>query len=115
MLRKTWRYKIFYVTSEYGFRKKGNETRGMNKGMIPGGERIIILTTIKFIKMRNRDYIYKKLESLDSTLSTLRHMVSTSQPIDAFIAEIEKGMDTIEEIKSQVENEPQSPGEMNRL
>lgn len=65
--------------------------------------------------MRNRDYIYKKLESLDSTLSTLRHMVSTSQPIDAFIAEIEKGMDTIEEIKSQVENEPQSPGEMNRL
>jgi hypothetical protein len=36
MLRKTWRYKILYVTSEYGFRKKGNEIRGMNKGMIPG-------------------------------------------------------------------------------
>jgi len=65
--------------------------------------------------MRNRNYIYKKLESLDSTMSTLRHMVSTSQPIDAFIAEIEKGMDIIEEIKSQVENEPQSPNEVNRL
>jgi hypothetical protein len=36
MLRKTWRYKIFYVTSEYGVREKGNEKRGMNKGMIPG-------------------------------------------------------------------------------
>jgi archaellum component FlaC len=65
--------------------------------------------------MRNRDYIYKKLESLDSTMSTLRHMVNTAQPIEAFMAEIEKGIDTIEEIKSQVENEPQSPGEMNRL
>jgi hypothetical protein len=65
--------------------------------------------------MRNRDYIYKKLESLDSTLSTLRHMVNTSQPIEAFIAEIEKGIDTVEEIKSQVENEPQSPDEMNRF
>jgi hypothetical protein len=65
--------------------------------------------------MRNRNYIYKKLESLDSTMSTLRHMVSTSQPIDAFITEIEKGMDIIEEIKSQVENEPQSPNEVNRL
>jgi hypothetical protein len=42
-------------------------------------------------------------------------MVSTSQPIDAFIAEIEKGMDIVEEIKSQVENEPQSPNEVNRL
>jgi len=65
--------------------------------------------------MRNRDYIYRKLESLDSTLSTLRHMVSTAQPIDAFIAEIEKGIDIVEEIKSQVENEPQSPNEVNRL
>jgi hypothetical protein len=36
MLRKTWRYKILYVTSKYGFRKKGNEKREMNKGMIPG-------------------------------------------------------------------------------
>jgi len=42
-------------------------------------------------------------------------MVNTAQPIEAFMAEIEKGIDTIEEIKSQVENEPQSPGEMNRL
>ena len=65
--------------------------------------------------MRNRNYIYKKLESLDSTLSTLRHMVNTAQPVEAFIAEIEKGMDIVEEIKSQVENEPQSPNEMNHL
>jgi len=65
--------------------------------------------------MRNRDYIYKKLESLDSTMSTLRHMINTSQPKEAFIATVEKGIDLIEEIKSQVENEPQSPNEVNRL
>lgn len=65
--------------------------------------------------MKNRNYIYKKLESLDSIMSTLRHMVNTSQPKDAFVATIEKGIDIIEEIKSQVENEPQSPNEVNRL
>jgi len=65
--------------------------------------------------MKNRDYIYKKLESLDSIMSTLRHMVNTSQPKDAFVATIEKGIDIIEEIKSQVENEPQSSNEVNRL
>lgn len=65
--------------------------------------------------MRNRNYIYKKLEALDSSLSTLRHMVNSSQPIEAFTKEIEKGMDLIEEIKSQIENEPQSPDEMNRI
>jgi hypothetical protein len=42
-------------------------------------------------------------------------MVNTSQPKDAFVATIEKGIDIIEEIKSQVENEPQSPNEVNRL
>ena len=65
--------------------------------------------------MRNRNYIYKKLEALDSSLSTLRHLVNSKQPIEVFIAEIEKGMEIVEEIKSQVENEPQSPGEMNHM
>jgi hypothetical protein len=42
-------------------------------------------------------------------------MINTSQPKEAFIATVEKGIDLIEEIKSQVENEPQSPNEVNRL
>jgi hypothetical protein len=57
--------------------------------------------------MKNKNYIIQKLEKLEGTLATLKHLVNRSEPIDIFIKNIESGEEIIEEIKSQIENEPQ--------
>jgi hypothetical protein len=57
----------------------------------------------------------KKVEYLESTLINLQRIVKTQEPIEVYIQNIEKGLEVIEDIKSMIEAEPLSPGEVNKF
>tara|TARA_B100000768_G_scaffold73343_1_gene70276 strand:+ start:618 stop:821 length:204 start_codon:yes stop_codon:yes gene_type:complete len=63
--------------------------------------------------MRNRDLINRKLEALDHTLINLQRIVNTNEPLSVYKESIEKGQNIIEDLKTMVEREPQSPKEQN--
>jgi hypothetical protein len=65
--------------------------------------------------MRNRSLMQKKVEYLESTLINLQRIVKTQEPIEVYIQNIEKGLEVIEDIKSMIEAEPLSPGEVNKF
>jgi hypothetical protein len=65
--------------------------------------------------MRNRQLMQKKVEYLESSLVNLQRMVKTGSPVKDFIFEIGKDLDLIEDIKSMIESEPLSPGEINKI
>jgi len=57
----------------------------------------------------------KRIEYLESSLINLQRMVKVGSPIKDFITEIEKDLNLIEDIKSMIESEPMSPGEINKF
>ena len=63
--------------------------------------------------MRNRELIYRKLEKLDHTLINLQRIVNTQEPIESYRLNITKSQDIVDEIRSMVEREPNSPQEQN--
>ena len=63
--------------------------------------------------MRNRNYIYKKLENLEATISNLRRIVNTQEPIESYKINVNKALGLVEEIKDAVESQPLSPSEIN--
>ena len=65
--------------------------------------------------MRNRNLLNKKLDTLETTLITLRNIVNTSQPIETYKVNIGKAQGLVEDIKDMVENEPMSPNELNKI
>lgn len=65
--------------------------------------------------MRNRNLLYKKLESLEHILTNLRRIVNTQEPIEVYKVNIIKAEKMVEDIRSMIEREPFSPGERNRL
>ena len=65
--------------------------------------------------MRNRQLMQKKVEYLESTLINLQRIVQTQEPIDVYIQNIKKGLDIVEDLKSMIESEPISPGEINKI
>lgn len=65
--------------------------------------------------MRNREYVYGKLESLDSILIKIKYLINTGNSIQDIFNNIEFGKELIDEIKSQIENEPMSPNELNKF
>lgn len=65
--------------------------------------------------MRNRNLLSKKLETLEGTLATLRHIVNTQSPIETYRININKALGIIEDIKDMVEREPMSPSEINKI
>ena len=56
--------------------------------------------------MKNRNYINKQLDNLEGVLGNLRGIVSKQEPLETYLKGIEKAGELIEEIRSQVENEP---------
>ena len=56
--------------------------------------------------MKNRDYINRQLDNLEGVLGNLRGIVSKQEPLETYLKGIEKAGELIEEIRSQVENEP---------
>ena len=64
--------------------------------------------------MRNRNLVFKKLDTLETTLITLQSIVNRQSPIETYKANIVKAQGLVEEIKDMVEREPMDPREMNR-
>tara|TARA_Y100000114_G_scaffold109331_1_gene102827 strand:- start:730 stop:930 length:201 start_codon:yes stop_codon:yes gene_type:complete len=63
--------------------------------------------------MRNRNYIYKKLENLEATINNLRRIVNTQEPIESYKINVNKALGLVEEIKDAIESQPLSPSEIN--
>lgn len=65
--------------------------------------------------MRNRNLLNRKLDNLEATLTTLQHIVSTQSSVEIYKKNIISAQNLVEEIKDMVENEPLSPGEINKF
>tara|TARA_X000001316_G_C920235_1_gene34396 strand:- start:524 stop:721 length:198 start_codon:yes stop_codon:yes gene_type:complete len=65
--------------------------------------------------MRNRNYIYKKLDLLEAKLANLERIVSTQQPISEYHTTIEQTKGIVDEIRSVIEAETMSGNEINRI
>jgi len=63
--------------------------------------------------MKNRELLYKKLETLDHTLINLQRIVNTQEPIESYRANIIKAQGVAEDIRSMIEREPRSHSEQN--
>jgi hypothetical protein len=63
--------------------------------------------------MRNRELVYRKLETLESTLVNLQRIVNTQEPIEAYKANIIKAQGLVDDIRTMVEREPRSAQELN--
>jgi|TARA_R110000824_G_C14712211_1_gene624007 hypothetical protein len=61
--------------------------------------------------MKNRDYINRQLDNLEGVLGNLRGIVSKQEPLETYLKGIERAGELIEEIRSQIENEPMSAHE----
>lgn len=65
--------------------------------------------------MRNRNLVNKKLENLESTLTNLRRIVNTQEPIEVYKVNINKALGLVDELRDMIEGEPMSPNEVNRF
>ena len=61
--------------------------------------------------MRNRNYINKQLDNLEGVLGNLRGIVSKQEPLETYLKGIEKAGELVEELRSQIENEPMAAHE----
>lgn len=61
--------------------------------------------------MKNRDYINRQLDNLEGVLGNLRGIVSKQEPLETYLKGIERAGELVEEIRSQIENEPMSAHE----
>lgn len=62
--------------------------------------------------MRHRDPINRNLDIIDSKAQHLRGLVNTSSPIAQFIKVIEELQETVDQVRTYIEQEPMSPGEL---
>ena len=65
--------------------------------------------------MRNRNYFIQRLNSLQSKLGVIRNMVSSNESPVEIKKELEVMNDKIEDILTQIEREPLSGEELNRI
>ena len=65
--------------------------------------------------MRIRNYFIQRLNSLQSKLGVIRHMVSSNESPVEIKKELEVMNDKIEDILTQIEREPLSGEELNRI
>ena len=61
--------------------------------------------------MRNRNLLNQKLETLNATLTNLRRIVNTQEPIETYKINIGKAMSIVDEVQSMIDREPFSPEE----
>ena len=65
--------------------------------------------------MRNRNLINKKLETLESTLFNLQRIVNTQEPIEVYKVNINKALNTVDDLKDMIEAEPMGANEVNKI
>ena len=49
--------------------------------------------------MRNRNLIYKKINTLESTLTNLKRIVNTQEPIESYKINIDKAQGLVEDVR----------------
>ena len=65
--------------------------------------------------MRNRNLIYKKINSLESTLTNLKRIVNTQEPIESYKINLNKAQGLVEDVRGLIENQPMDPSEINPI
>jgi hypothetical protein len=65
--------------------------------------------------MRNRNYINKKLDTLETTLITLEQIVNRQSPIEAYKANIVKAQGLVNDVRDAIERESLSGTELNKV
>tara|TARA_R100001129_G_scaffold138415_1_gene99573 strand:+ start:221 stop:421 length:201 start_codon:yes stop_codon:yes gene_type:complete len=65
--------------------------------------------------MRNRNLIYKKINTLESTLTNLKRIVNTQEPIESYKINIDKAQGLVEDVRGLVESQPMDPSEINPI
>lgn len=65
--------------------------------------------------MRNRNYINKKLDTLETTLITLQQIVNRQSPIEAYKANIVKAQGLVNDVRDAIERESLSATELNKV
>ena len=65
--------------------------------------------------MRNRNLIYKKINTLESTLTYLKRIVNTQEPIESYKINIDKAQGLVEDVRGLVESQPMDPSEINPI
>ena len=64
--------------------------------------------------MRNRNLVNRKLDTLETTLTTLQQIVNRQSSIESYKANIIKAQGLVEDLRDMVEAEPMSPNEINK-
>ena len=65
--------------------------------------------------MRNRNLIYKKINSLESTLTNLKRIVNTQEPIESYKINLNKAQAIVEDVRGLIESQPLDPSEINPI
>ena len=78
-------------------------------------DEFIIYDDVQYTKgdWRNRNLLNQKLETLNATLTNLRRIVNTQEPIETYKINIGKAMSIVDEVQSMIDREPFSPEERN--
>ena len=64
--------------------------------------------------MKNRENIYKLIETLESQLNNLKYIVNTQQPIEVYIQTLEKSLELTDNIRTFIDIEDFTPNEINK-
>lgn len=64
--------------------------------------------------MRNRNLVNRKLDTLETTLTTLQQIVNRQSPIESYRANIVKAQGLVNDLRDMVEAEPMSSNEINK-
>jgi len=65
--------------------------------------------------MKNRNYLFNRLERIEGKTKQINHMISTNQPPHDIKKMTDSINDIVEDIRTQLEREPISGNELNRL
>ena len=65
--------------------------------------------------MRNRNLIYRKINILEATLTNLKRIVNTQEPIESYKINLNKAQALVEDVRGLVESQPMDPSEINPI
>jgi|TARA_R100001163_G_C4999508_1_gene149167 hypothetical protein len=65
--------------------------------------------------MRNRNLIYRKINTLEATLTNLKRIVNTQEPIESYKINLNKAQALVEDVRGLVESQPMDPSEINPI
>ena len=65
--------------------------------------------------MRNRNLIYRKINTLEATLTNLKRIVNTQEPIESYKINLNKAQELVEDVRGLIESQPMDPSEINPI